>query len=322
VINDIPGVETVIPRGQVQTAALTYEGRTIAFSSVTATTPGQFRDQTFIAGRPFHMGAREVVLSQSAATLVPGNVSVGDTITIELADGESADATVVGIVEDEFAFAGVRTGPRVYVPTDPFYRTTVESPALGETQLVYPTLTVVAADAATIPVVETEVESYLTSRSDARVLAPPTTTFSVQTAEEQVQQIREIVGTLTEFVSGVAVISLLVGAIGIVNIMLVSVTERTKEIGIMKAVGARKRDILELFLVEAAILGTAGAILGTLVGFGGGYVATEALELTSTYPFEWVPVAIVVGVGVGVAAGLYPAWNAARTDPIDALRYE
>ncbi|MFC7082107.1 ABC transporter permease [Halorussus caseinilyticus] len=104
--------------------------------------------------------------------------------------------------------------------------------------------------------------------------------------------------------------------------MLVSVTERTKEIGIMKAVGAQNRDVLQLFLLEAVLLGTFGSILGIPVGVGGAYLAGQYIGLSLVLPFEWFAIAVAVGVLVGVVAGLYPAWSAAKTDPIDALRYE
>jgi len=102
----------------------------------------------------------------------------------------------------------------------------------------------------------------------------------------------------------------------------VSVTERTREIGIMKAVGATRGDILQIFLAEAVILGALGSILGTLLGLAGGFVGTSLIFLPLRFEIQWAVVAVLVGVLVGVAAGLYPAWNAARIDPIDALRHE
>jgi putative ABC transport system permease protein len=104
--------------------------------------------------------------------------------------------------------------------------------------------------------------------------------------------------------------------------MLVSVRERTKEIGIMKAVGATNRDVLQLFLVEALLLGVGGALLGVPVGVAGGWIAVTYAELPLTLPLGWVGAAIGIGLLVGVVSGLYPAWSAARVDPIDALRYE
>lgn len=122
--------------------------------------------------------------------------------------------------------------------------------------------------------------------------------------------------------TGIAVIALVVGAIGIVNIMLVSVTERTREIGIMKAVGARNRDIMGLFFTEAIVLGGAGAIVGLPLGVVAGYGAAWYAGVPFTPAYEWFVIAIVVGILVGIIGGLYPAWRAAHVDPIDALRYE
>jgi len=134
--------------------------------------------------------------------------------------------------------------------------------------------------------------------------------------------VASVIERITRFVTGVAVIGLVVGAIGIANIMLVSVTERTREIGVMKAVGARNRDVLVLFLVEAGLLGTIGAVLALPVGLVVGYAATRYAEVTFALAPTWMVTAVAVGVVVGVVAGLYPAWRAARVDPIDALRYE
>ncbi len=146
--------------------------------------------------------------------------------------------------------------------------------------------------------------------------------MTLQTSTELLQQLEDILGLLQNFIVGIAAISLVVGSIGIANIMLVSVTERTREIGIMKAVGAQNRDVLGLFLTEAVILGAIGAVLGTVLGLAVGYLGAWYIELPLVYPYEYVALAIAVGILVGVASGLYPAWQAARTDPIDALRYE
>ena len=121
----------------------------------------------------------------------------------------------------------------------------------------------------------------------------------------------------------VALISLVVGGVGIMNIMLVSVTERTKEIGLRMAVGARPRDILRQFLVEAVVLCVMGGAVGVLVGKLGSYLRADDPRSGATEPsLPAVLVAVGVSAFVGVLFGFYPAWKASRLDPIDALRYE
>ena len=324
-IENVSGVAQVVPRGLVPTAALTYRNDTVARNQLVATTPANFAGQEFAVGRSFEQGQQEAVLNPQATRLFEENVSVGDELTVELASGESVSVTVVGIIEDSTGqgpFAGFGSQPQVYVPKDPFYQTQVASPTTGERVQVFPTLTVVAEDPQTIEATQERVRTYLRTDSDAAQLVPDNYGFSVQTNEDLLDQVRELLDTLTAFITGIAVISLVVGSLGIANVMLVSVTERTKEIGIMKAVGAQNRDVLQLFLVESATLGVLGAALGIPVGILGAWAATQYADLPLVLATEWIPIAIGVGVVVGIVAGLYPAWNAARVDPIDALRYE
>lgn len=146
--------------------------------------------------------------------------------------------------------------------------------------------------------------------------------IEVQTMDDAIDQVAGIVDQLTVFIGGIAAISLVVGWIGIANIMIVSVTERTSEISVMKTVGARKRDVVQLFLLESVILGAIGAIFGVAAGIGLGYLAVSMLGWPMVYPVGWIAIAVAVGVGVGILSGLYPAWWAASVDPIEALRRE
>ncbi|MDQ1275219.1 MAG: putative transport system permease protein [Euryarchaeota archaeon] len=136
------------------------------------------------------------------------------------------------------------------------------------------------------------------------------------------EQTNQIADTLRNFLVAVALISLLVGSIGIMNIMLVTVTERTREIGLMKALGFSSTDLLLLFLIESVILSLFGGLLGLVVGIGGAYVITTALKLPFLYPSYVFEIGILVAVVVGVAAGVYPANKAAKLAPVDALRHE
>ena len=150
--------------------------------------------------------------------------------------------------------------------------------------------------------------------------------FSIQSQQDILNTANQVTGILTIFLGGIAGISLIVGGIGIMNIMLVSVTERTREIGIRKAVGARKRDILAQFLTEATILSLAGGIIGILMGaliahFISG-IQLGSTSLNPTIDIDSVVLAVVFSAGVGLFFGSYPASRAASLHPIDALRYE
>ncbi len=147
--------------------------------------------------------------------------------------------------------------------------------------------------------------------------------FTILSQSEIVGALGQITGVLTTFLGVIAGISLLVGGIGIMNIMLVSVTERTREIGLRKAVGAKRRDILSQFLTEAVILSSLGGLIGLLLGAAGAY-AVSSLSDTLDARVAWnsVALAIIFSAAVGLFFGIYPATRAAGLNPIDALRYE
>lgn len=127
---------------------------------------------------------------------------------------------------------------------------------------------------------------------------------------------------LSTFLLVLALISLFVGSIGIMNIMLVTVTERTREIGIMKSVGYSSSNILSLFLLESVMVSSLGGLLGTAIGGLGAYILEVTLKLPPVFPFILIEIGILISVLVGVGAGLYPARKAANMNPVDALRYE
>ena len=322
-LRGINGVEGVAPYAPIGVDSLGHGGDTVAGGDTIATDPSYFAEEAIAEGRAFEQGEPEIVLTPQAAEGFDEEPAVGDQVTITFDDGSEAELTVVGILDSSEArspFDGFGEGSRLYVPTEPYSRTTTES--VGDEQRVYTQVVVSAEGPETVESVGVDLEEYLETESDAATLLPGGFVFEIQTNEELLEQVNDLLATLTGFITGIALISLLVGSIGIANVMLVSVTERTREIGIMKTVGAQNRDVLQLFLTEAAILGLLGAAAGALVGFAGGYIATQFIELPFVAPLEWAIIAVCVGIFVGIVAGLYPAWSAARTDPIDALRYE
>jgi ABC-type antimicrobial peptide transport system permease subunit len=146
--------------------------------------------------------------------------------------------------------------------------------------------------------------------------------FTIRDMAEMIKTLTATTTLMSRLLLCVALISLVVGGVGIMNIMLVSVTERTREIGLRMAVGARARDILRQFLVEAVVLCLAGGALGVLVGHGGSRFVTLLLRWPTETSLAAIIAAVLVSASVGIIFGYYPAWRASRLDPIEALRYE
>jgi putative ABC transport system permease protein len=146
--------------------------------------------------------------------------------------------------------------------------------------------------------------------------------FRIDNQQDLINTLTETTRTMTLFLGAIAAISLVVGGIGIMNIMLVSVRERTREIGLRKAIGARERDILAQFLIEALLLSTTGGLIGLLIGVLIAVVANESGQSKALVTPESVILAVGFATAVGLFFGIEPARRAAKLDPIEALRYE
>ncbi len=185
-----------------------------------------------------------------------------------------------------------------------------------------------ATQAAVVPAAQDEVIRILSDRH--RIKDSANRDFEVQSLRSRLDSFNQILRILTLFTAAVAAISLLVGAIGVLNIMLVSVTERTREIGIRKAIGATRRAVLEQFLIESTVLAGLGGVIGVLVGIGlsvlGAIIApTLGPTFASFAPAVTIPsivVSFAISLAIGLIAGGYPANRAARLRPIEALRYQ
>lgn len=331
-LRDIAGVAYVAPDGSLSATQLEYQGHRITggagFSSafgVEATTRDRFESDLWeiVEGEVFDdetgEGDGAVLSVQLVDTLADRglDVEVGDSVTIRFEDGRETTFTIRGIVDDDI---GLPMAANIYVPLDQ-YQTTIETPR-GTDERAFSSVEIAAESVEELQSVQQDVIEYFETESDAAELKEDDHRIEVQTLDDMIEQVTDIIDQFALFLGGVAGISLLVGSIGIANIMIVSVTERTRQIGIMKAVGARRRDIVQLFLVESLILGIIGAVFGVLVGLGFGYLGVQIAGWPMAYPVDWILIAVGVGILVGILSGLYPAWRAARVDPIEALRHE
>jgi putative ABC transport system permease protein len=180
---------------------------------------------------------------------------------------------------------------------------------------------VAMAYAGMVPQAQDEIRAVL--RLQRRDPAGKPDTFYMTTSEQMIEQFHSVTATVALVMIILSSIGLLVGGIGVMNIMLVSVTERTREIGIRKAVGARKSDIIVQFLTEAVVLTALGGIIGLLIGWSISRIAGMIFPNLPTAVPLWAALAgVLVSVGVGLFFGIWPAGRAARLDPVEALRYE
>ena len=173
-----------------------------------------------------------------------------------------------------------------------------------------------------MPLAQEEISNFLRNRHHLQPPFPDNDDFNIRSQTELMQRQQSVTDTMTTLLSAVAVISLIVGGIGIMNIMLVSVTERTREIGIRKAIGATPRDIMLQFLIEASIISILGGLIGIGLGVGCARLLSSIAGWNTIVNMTAVIVALIVSAGVGLFFGIYPASKAAALHPIQALRYE
>ena len=269
---------------------------------------------SFFTAYDYERGAKVAVLGTNVAeTLFEGVDPIGQQMRM----GNNV-VRVIGILESKEGGIG-SANDSTLIPLSALQQMVAQSRTSQGERVVSSIALTVSDESQTDYVIE-KITSLLRSRHQ---LGPGVDNdFSITSMEELTSMLSETVGTLTLLLGAIAAISLLVGGIGVMNIMLVSVLERTREIGIRKALGARERDIWGQFLIEAVFLTFAGGIIGVTLGWVVSLVV-DRMELMSTLvTADIIILAVSVSVGIGLFFGFYPAWRASRLNPIDALRSE
>jgi len=264
-----------------------------------------------------NISPRDVLVAEKVCLL-------GDTVAQNLFLGQDPVGQIIRIKSLPFRVVGVLTpkGQGQWgqdqddIIVAPY--TTIQKKLLGITYIQQIMVSATRAD--TVEEAAREMTRLLRQRH--RIQNPDEDDFTVRTVEEMAQTRVQLAQTMTGLLMSVASVSLLVGGIGIMNIMLVSVTERTKEIGLRMAVGARTRDILRQFLTEAVSLSALGGVVGIVLGVGVSQGLTQVLGWPTLITSSSIAIAFAFAAAVGIFFGYYPARKAATLDPIDALRYE
>jgi putative ABC transport system permease protein len=265
---------------------------------------------SFITSQYLTRNSKVAVLGPSVAEDLFGEGvdPVGESIKI---DGQ--EFQVIGLTKSKGGSGPSSVDDYIFIPL-----TTAQKQLFGVKYLT--SIALEASSEKLMTKAQNEVGYLLLERHN--LTDPTEADFRISSQEDLLETITSVTGTFTTLLSGVAAISLLVGGIGIMNIMLMSVTERTREIGLRKALGAKNKTIIQQFLVESIILTFAGGAIGVILGIVGFYIYSQVNDSTFVVTLQSVVLAFSVSVGIGILFGWYPAKQAAELQPIEALKYE
>lgn len=289
-------------------------------TSVTGVTPSHWEVQdlvltsgAFFYEEQYQRGTKVAVIGSNVKETLFGDT---DPVGQRMRMG-SIIVTVIGVLEEEGGFFG--PDDTVYIPLTALQQTVAMQKTSQGGHIVSSISLTVSDEDKTDQVIE-DITSLLRTRH--RLGPGVEDDFNIMSVQEIAEAVTESTQTMTNLLGAIAAISLLVGGIGVMNIMLVSVLERTREIGIRKALGAREWDILGQFLCEAILLTFAGGIIGAVLGWGISTLVDRTEQYSTIVTADIVVLAVSVAVGIGLFFGIYPAWNAARLNPIESLRSE
>jgi putative ABC transport system permease protein len=251
--------------------------------------------------------------------MVLGSGIAEELFAVENAVGKVVEAggrryQVIGVLESKGNFLGFNLDNRVFAPVTTLFN------AYGGANRNIANVSIKAPALNLVPAAMDEVIGLF--RTIRKVPPGEDNNFELETNDSMKAVFEAFTGTLTAGGAGIGLIALFAAGIGIMNIMLVSVTERTHEIGIRKSVGAKKRDIMRQFLLEAIFLCQIGGFLGIMLGVVVGNLVAVYFEITAAIPWMWAIAAVAMVTFVALGFGGYPALKAARLDPIESLRYE
>jgi len=272
---------------------------------------------SFFTEQQYDRSSKVVVLgSDVAETLFPDTTisPIGQKIRL----GTKVIATVIGVLESKGgSFNSVDSN--VIIPLTLMQKSISQTKNAQGDQIVS-SISAAMIDESKSDQTVSDITTLLRERH--KLAADADDDFSIQSMADMISSLESTSSTMTLLLGAIAAIALLVGGIGVMNIMLVSVLERTREIGIRKALGAKQRDIWLQFLLEAAFLALAGGIIGVAIGWGASYMIDKLDVMSTLVTADIVIMAVGVSVAIGLFFGFYPAWNASRLNPIQALRSE
>ena len=315
---EVSGIEAVAP--MINTSAQLVYGNTNWSTSVTGSTPSyslvQDREVEYgrnISASDVRQGAKIAVIGKTIEDkMFFGEDPVGKSIRIK-----KVPFTIIGVLKAKGQNTmGQDQDDLVLVPLTAAQRRLVRWSTPGRVSTIY----IKGVSMNALQYIQNETEALMRERHKIRAGEPDD--FSVRNISQMLEARRKTTAIMSMLLGSIAVISLVVGGIGIMNIMLVSVTERTREIGIRMAVGAKSRDIRFQFLIEAVVLSMVGGTIGIMLGVFAGHALASLTSAPPIFSAGSIILAFVFSALVGVGFGYYPAWKASLLDPIDALKYE